>query len=189
MSSNQSQPVRQGVSLLTAVLVAGLVTAVAPWTAMAQDDAGTDVAESALADSGQADSGQGDSATDAAGASGDAEAGGDGGPQEDPVPPGIGDMFVPIIGMGLIFYFIVLAPQKRERKKRQAMVDSLQKHDRVVTIGGIIGTVVAVDEMSDEVVLSVSPGNEIRMLRRSIQGPKPVGGGEDGGDEDKSDNK
>ena len=40
-------------------------------------------------------------------------------------PPSMTDMLVPIIGMGLIFYFIVLAPQKKARKKQQAVVESL----------------------------------------------------------------
>ena len=97
-----------------------------------------------------------------------------------PEPPTMSDMLVPIIGMGLIFYFIVLAPQKKARKKQQAVVDSLQKHDRVVSIGGIVGTIVSFDTSSDEVLLEVAPGTQIRMLRRSIQGPKAHGSDEDG---------
>ena len=93
------------------------------------------------------------------------------------------EMLVPIIGMGLIFYFIVLAPQKKARKKQQAVVDSLQKHDRVVSIGGIVGTIVSFDTSSDEVLLEVAPGTQIRMLRRSIQGPKAHGSDEDGADD------
>ena len=100
-----------------------------------------------------------------------------------PEPPTMSDMLVPIIGMGLIFYFIVLAPQKKARKKQQAVVDSLQKHDRVVSIGGIVGTIVSFDTSSDEVLLEVAPGTQIRMLRRSIQGPKALGSDEDGADD------
>ena len=95
-------------------------------------------------------------------------------------PPSMTDMLVPIIGMGLIFYFIVLAPQKKARKKQQAVVESLQKHDRVVSIGGIVGTIVSFDTSSDEVILEVAPETHIRMLRRSIQGPKALGSDEDG---------
>ena len=93
------------------------------------------------------------------------------------------DMLVPIIGMGLIFYFIVLSPQKKARKKQKAVVDSLQKHDRVVSIGGIVGTIVSFDTASDEVVVEVAPETHLRMLRRSIQGPKPLGTDEDGAGE------
>jgi preprotein translocase subunit YajC len=97
-----------------------------------------------------------------------------------PEAPSMTDMLVPIIGMGLIFYFIVLSPQKKAKKKQQAVVDSLQKHDRVVSIGGIIGTIVSFDTSSDEVVLEVAPEMHLRILRRSIQGPKPLGTDEDG---------
>ena len=104
-------------------------------------------------------------------------------PADNQPAPTMSDMLVPIIGMGLIFYFIVLAPQKKARKKQQAVVDSLQKHDRVVSIGGIVGTIVSFDTSSDEVLLEVAPGTQIRMLRRSIQGPKALGSDEDGADD------
>jgi preprotein translocase subunit YajC len=94
--------------------------------------------------------------------------------------PGLSDMLVPIIGMGLIFYFIVLAPQKKARKKQQTVVDALKKHDRVVTIGGIVGTIVSIDTANEEVVLEVGPDTQLRMLRRSIQGPKPFGSDDEG---------
>ena len=88
-------------------------------------------------------------------------------------------MLVPVIGMALIFYFIVLAPQKKARKKQDALVESLKKHDRVVTIGGIVGTIVSIDADNQEVVLEVAPDTQVRMLRRSIQGPKPFGNDDD----------
>ena len=94
--------------------------------------------------------------------------------------PGLSDMLVPIIGMGLIFYFIVLAPQKKARKKQQTVVDALKKHDRVVTIGGIVGTIVSIDTANEEVVLEVGPDTQLRILRRSIQGPKPFGSDDEG---------
>jgi len=94
--------------------------------------------------------------------------------------PGLSDMVIPIVGMGLIFYFIVLAPQKKARKKQQSVVDALKKHDRVVTIGGIIGTIVSIDTDNEEVVLEVGPDTQLRLLRRSIQGPKPFGSDDEG---------
>ena len=101
------------------------------------------------------------------------EAAGEGADEEPAEGSGLSQMVVPIIGMGLIFYFIVLAPQKKAKKKQQALVDSLKKHDRVVTIGGIVGTIMSIDTANEEVVLEVGPDTQLRMLRRSIQGPKP----------------
>ena len=114
----------------------------------------------------------------AADAVADGEAAGEGNGEagEAPEPPSLSGMAVPIIGMGLIFYFIVLRPQKKAKKKQEALVESLKKHDRVVTIGGIVGTIISIDTDNEEVVLEVGPDTQLRMLRRSIQGPKPFGG-------------
>jgi preprotein translocase subunit YajC len=113
-------------------------------------------------------------ATDAV-ADGEAAGEGNGEAGEAPETPSLSGMAVPIIGMGLIFYFIVLRPQKTARKKQEALVESLKKHDRVVTIGGIVGTIISIDTENEEVVLEVGPDTQLRLLRRSIQGPKPFG--------------
>ena len=146
--------------LLLAVLCAGPVEA--------QEEA---TAKSAPAAKGAGDGGvkEGAETNDAVTGEGEAEAG-----------PGLSDMLIPIAGMGLIFYFIVLAPQKKARKKQQTVVDALKKHDRVVTIGGIVGTIVSIDTANEEVVLEVGPDTQLRILRRSIQGPKPFGSDDEG---------
>jgi preprotein translocase subunit YajC len=146
--------------LLLAVLCAGPVEA--------QEEA---TAKSAPAAKGAGDGGvkEGAETNDAVTGEGEAEAG-----------PGLSDMLIPIVGMGLIFYFIVLAPQKKARKKQQTVVDALKKHDRVVTIGGIVGTIVSIDTANEEVVLEVGPDTQLRILRRSIQGPKPFGSDDEG---------
>jgi preprotein translocase subunit YajC len=104
----------------------------------------------------------------------DGEAAGEGNGEAGEAPS-LSSMAVPIIGMGLIFYFIVLRPQKKAKKKQEALVESLKKHDRVVTIGGIVGTIISFDTDNEEVVLEVGPDTQLRLLRRSIQGPKPFG--------------
>lgn len=51
----------------------------------------------------------------------------------------------PFILMGGIFYFMLYRPQKQEQQKRQRMLDSLKKGDKVVTIGGMFGVILAED--------------------------------------------
>ncbi len=70
---------------------------------------------------------------------------------------------------GLIFYFLLIRPQGREKKRRQQMLGGLKKNDRVVTIGGIIGTVTSVRD--DEVTLKVdeSSNTKITFSRSAIQ--------------------
>jgi len=55
-------------------------------------------------------------------------------------------MLVPMILIFLIFYMLVFRPQKKEQQDKQKMRDEIKKNDRVVTAGGIHGTIVLVKE-------------------------------------------
>ena len=74
--------------------------------------------------------------------------------------------FLPIILIFPIFYFLVIMPQQKQRKKHQAMLNDLKSGERVVTTSGIIGTVVSVDK--DAIVLQVAPNVKIRMMKGSV---------------------
>jgi len=82
---------------------------------------------------------------------------------------GLGGLLVPILLIFAVFYFIALRPKQREQKQRQQMLDNLKKYDKVLTIGGIIGTVMEVRE--DEVILKVDDNSNTRLkfMRGSIQ--------------------
>lgn len=74
----------------------------------------------------------------------------------------------PIALMALIFYFLLYRPQKKEQAKRASMLNSLKKGDRVVTIGGIHGTITAI---TDKVItLRVAEKVEIDVSRSAIGG-------------------
>ncbi|HCB94145.1 MAG TPA: preprotein translocase subunit YajC [Selenomonas sp.] len=74
----------------------------------------------------------------------------------------------PILIMVVIFYFLLYRPQKAEQKRRKAMLDNLKSGDRVVTIGGIYGTLGEIGEKS--VMLKVSDRVEIEVARAAING-------------------
>ena len=75
--------------------------------------------------------------------------------------------FLPILLIFGIFYFLLFLPMQRQRKQTQKMLSELQAGDNVVTGGGIVGTIVALD--SDTVVLRVKPDNiKIQMTRSSV---------------------
>lgn len=74
--------------------------------------------------------------------------------------------FLPILLIFPIFYFLVIMPQQKTRKKHQAMIEGLKKGDRVVASSGIIGTIVNVDK--DTVVLQVAPEVKLRILKNAI---------------------
>ena len=85
-------------------------------------------------------------------------------------PPDMLTMFFPLLAIGVIFYFVLLRPQQRERKKQDQMLKALKKNDRVVTIGGVVGTIVNIEPDSKVVTLRVDDNTRIVFLRSAIQG-------------------
>ena len=72
----------------------------------------------------------------------------------------------PIALMAVIFFFILYRPQKKEQKKRSNLLDSLKKEDRVVTIGGIHGTITALTDKT--VMLRIAEKVEIKISRTAV---------------------
>ncbi len=61
--------------------------------------------------------------------------------------------FLPLILMFVVFYFLLIRPQQKKQKEVAEMIKNLKKGDRVVTAGGLIGTVMALHD--DYLVLKV----------------------------------
>ena len=80
-------------------------------------------------------------------------------------------MLVPLLLIGIIFYFLLVRPQKREREKQDSVLKALKKNDRVVTIGGIVGTIVNIEPDGDVVTLRVDDNTRMVFLRSAIQRP------------------
>jgi len=77
-------------------------------------------------------------------------------------------MLIMIVVLFAAMYFMMIRPQQRRRREAMQMQSSLGVGDKVVTIGGMHGTVTAVD---DEIVtLEVSPGVQVRFARPAIAG-------------------
>lgn len=76
--------------------------------------------------------------------------------------------FLPIIAIGLVFYFLVIAPANKQRKKTQEMLSSLKKGDRVLTSGGIYGTIQGVEP--DAVYLKIAENIKVKVARSAITG-------------------
>ena len=73
--------------------------------------------------------------------------------------------FLPILLIFGIFYFLLFLPMQRQKKQTAQMLAELQNGDSVVTSGGIVGTIVALD--SDTLVLRVKPDNLKLQVARS----------------------
>src|SRR5713101_4681584 len=75
--------------------------------------------------------------------------------------------FLPLVLIFVVFYFLLIRPQQRKAKDQKAMLDALRRGDRVVTGGGIIGTVVRVDT-PEEATVDIADGVRVRVLRGTI---------------------
>jgi len=73
---------------------------------------------------------------------------------------------IPIVVIFAIFYFLMIRPQQKQQKKHREMVNSLQKGNRVVTRGGIIGTVYGVAD--NVITLEVADDIKIKFSREAI---------------------
>jgi preprotein translocase subunit YajC len=70
-------------------------------------------------------------------------------------------LWIGLILMLVVFYGIMLSGSRREKKNRQEMLSTIKKNDRVVTIGGVIGSVVSVSE--SEVTLKVDESANVKI--------------------------
>ncbi len=74
---------------------------------------------------------------------------------------------LPLILMFVLFYFLLIRPQQKKQKQVQQMQSSLQKGDRIVTIGGLHGTIDSIDE--DKVVIRCGDGSRLTYDRSAIR--------------------
>ena len=82
--------------------------------------------------------------------------------------------FIPLILIFVIFYFFLIRPQQKKVKEHRAMVENLKKGDKVVTSGGITGTITRVVdndkvevEIADNITVEVIRGTGIQSLMNS----------------------
>lgn len=79
--------------------------------------------------------------------------------------------FVPLVLIMLIFYFLLILPAQRRQKKTTQMLQMLKNGDKVITNGGIYGTIVGLED--DTVQLRVADQVKIKLSRSAIVGIQP----------------
>ena len=77
--------------------------------------------------------------------------------------------FVVIIAL---FYFVMVRPQRKRQQEHQTMMEELQRGDKVMTAGGIYGTIESISE--DSVVIKVESGTTLRVARNSVVGRREM---------------
>jgi preprotein translocase subunit YajC len=80
-----------------------------------------------------------------------------------PEGPNLLNMLLPFLAIGAVFWFLLIRPQQREKKQRDAMLAAIKKNDRVITVGGIYGVVANVHREADEVTLKVDEAANFKL--------------------------
>lgn len=76
--------------------------------------------------------------------------------------------FLPIIALIAIFYFLLIRPQQKRAKQQRTMMEALKTGDSVVTIGGVRGTITAVDK--DVIIVRVADNVKITFSKSAVAG-------------------
>ncbi len=84
-----------------------------------------------------------------------------------PGPCGGGSMMLPMLAILAIFWIVMIGPERKKRKAREAMLGALQKGDKVMTNGGMFGSVASVQD--DVVTVQVADNVRIKFTRGAIQ--------------------
>jgi preprotein translocase subunit YajC len=87
-----------------------------------------------------------------------------------PGQPGGIMLFLPLILIMVIFYFLMILPAQRRQKKVSEMLKSLKNGDKVITNGGIYGTIVGLDDGEDTVQLRIAEQVKMKVARNAIAG-------------------
>ena len=83
--------------------------------------------------------------------------------------------FIPLLMMVVLFYVLIIVPQRRQQKKVSQMLDNLKVGDKVVTQGGILGTVTILkDDKTVQLKIAESPVVKIDVSRTAISGLQGV---------------
>lgn len=77
--------------------------------------------------------------------------------------------FLPIVLIVLVFWFMIIRPQKKQQDQRRAMIEALKRGDRIVTSGGLFATIK--DVKTDRVVATVNAdGVKVEISKQAITG-------------------
>jgi preprotein translocase subunit YajC len=76
--------------------------------------------------------------------------------------------FLPLLLMGVVFYFLLIRPQNQRRRAQMEMQSNVDIGDEVVTTAGIYGTITQIEDEYGTVMLEIAPNTEVRVSRAAI---------------------
>lgn len=75
---------------------------------------------------------------------------------------------LPFLLIILIMYFLIFRPQSRRQKQHRLMIDALKKGDKILTAGGIFGTIEGVNEKEGYFIVKIDDNVKVRLARGSV---------------------
>ena len=104
--------------------------------------------------------------------------------------PGLFESLMPLLLIFVVFYFLLIRPQQKKMKMHKEMLSTIRRGDKIVTGGGIIGTVTKVVN-DNELQVEIADGVKVRVDRNMVSGslakPEAADTAAKGGDDDASD--
>lgn len=79
---------------------------------------------------------------------------------------GLVSSLLPFLLIILVFYFLILRPQQKRQKEKQRLLESIKKGDRIITSGGIHGTVEGLEDKT--VLVKISDNTKIKIERSAV---------------------
>ena len=93
--------------------------------------------------------------------------------------------FILITVLVLLFYVLLILPQKKRFKEHKAMLDGLNKGDKIVTAGGLVGKIDTINADDDEILIDLGNGTKVTALRSTIHKKVDREAANDKGDKEK----
>lgn len=75
---------------------------------------------------------------------------------------------LPMVLIFAIMYFLIFRPQAKKQKQQQAMIDAIKKGDKIVTAGGIYGTVAGIKEKEKTFIVKIDDNVKVELSRSSV---------------------
>lgn len=75
---------------------------------------------------------------------------------------------LPYVAVIAIFYFLVIVPQRKRQKQTEEMLNNLKNGDRVVTSGGLLGTVAGINAKENTIQLQIAPSVKVEIVRSAV---------------------
>ena len=82
--------------------------------------------------------------------------------------PNLFATMLPMVAILVIMYFLLIRPQSKRQKEQRAMLDRLENGNKVLTAGGIIGTIVGIKEKENTLIVKIADNVKVEMTRNAV---------------------